>query len=57
MEMLDWYSRMTLEVILSTAFGVQADIQNDNKSLLLDKAKDVFRAPWIANILKRFPHI
>ena len=40
--MSDWYSRMTLEVILSTAFGVQADIQNDNESLLLEREKEVF---------------
>ena len=57
MDMSDWYSRMTLEVILSTAFGVQADIQNDNESLLLERAKEVFRAPWIVNILKQFPPI
>ena len=55
MDLLDWYSRMTLEVILSTAFGVQADIQNDNESLLLERAKEVFRVPWIVDILRRFP--
>jgi len=48
---------MTLEVILSTAFGVQADIQNDKESLLLERTKEVFRAPWIVNILKQFPPI
>ena len=53
--MLDWYSRMTLEVILHTAFGVQTDIQNEKESQLLERAKEVFRTPVIVNILRRFP--
>ena len=55
MDILDWYSRLTLEVILSTAFGVQADIQNDKESLLFERVKEVFRTPWIVDILRRFP--
>ena len=55
MEMLDWYSRMTLEVILHTAFGVQTDIQNEKESLLLERAKEVIRTPKIVSILRRFP--
>jgi len=54
-DILDWYSRLTLEVILSTAFGVQADIQNDKESLLFERVKEVFRTPWIVDILRRFP--
>ena len=51
--MLDCFSRMTLEVILSTAFGVETDIQNDKESLLFKKVKEVFRTPWIMDILRR----
>ena len=43
--MLDCFSRMTLEVILSTAFGVETDIQNEKESLLFKKVKEVFRTP------------
>ena len=53
--MLDWYSRMTLDIILQTAFGVQADVQNEKESELLERAKEVFRTPKIVNILRRFP--
>ena len=53
--MLEWFSRMTLEVILSTAFGVQADILNDDQSIMLQKAKAVFKTSWTADILRRFP--
>ena len=52
--MLDWYSRMTLEVILHTAFGVQTDIQNEKESLMFERAKAVFHNSVIANILRRF---
>lgn len=53
--MLDWFSRMTLEVILSTAFGVETDIQNDKESELFERVKEVFRTPWIVDILRQFP--
>ena len=52
--MLDWYSRMTLEVILHTAFGVQTDIQNEKESPMFERAKAVFHNSMIANILRRF---
>ena len=55
MDMSDLFSRMTLEVILSATFGVQADIQNDKQSLMFEKAKGVFRIPWIVDILRWFP--
>ncbi|XP_068708816.1 cytochrome P450 3A9-like [Montipora foliosa] len=54
-DLLDWFSRVTLEVILSSAFGVQADVLNDERSLLLEKIKEVFRSPWIVDVLRRFP--
>lgn len=53
--MLDWYGRLTLEVILHTAFGVQADIQNEKESKLLERTREVFHTPWIVNILRLFP--
>ena len=51
--MLDCFSRMTLKVILSTAFGVETDIQNDKESLLFKNMKECFRTPWIMDILRR----
>lgn len=54
-DMLEWFSRMTLEVILSTAFGVQADILNDDESIMLQRAKAVFKTSWTTDILRRFP--
>ena len=53
--MLEWFSRMTLEVILSTAFDVQADILNDDQSIMLQRAKAVFKTSWTTDILRRFP--
>ena len=53
--MLDWFSRMTLEVILSTAFGVDTSIQLGENKELLEKAKSLFQIPTIVRMIARLP--
>ncbi|KAJ7371317.1 Thromboxane-A synthase [Desmophyllum pertusum] len=53
--MLDWFSKLTLEVILSTAFGVDANIQMGENTEMLEKAKAVFRVPFIVRQIARLP--
>ena len=53
--MLDWFSRMTLEVILSTAFGVDTSIQLGENKELLEKAKALFQIPTILRMIARLP--
>ena len=45
-DMLDWFSKMTLEVILATAFGVDAKIQMGENSEILQEAKKLFHVPF-----------
>jgi len=52
---MDWYSSLTLEVILSTAFGIKADVQTDPDEKFLKKARASFRFPFILRILGRMP--
>ena len=53
--MLDWFSRLTLEVILCTAFGLDTSIQMGENTDLLEKAKIIFRIPSIVRQLGRLP--
>ncbi len=53
--MLDWFSKLTLEVILSTAFGVDAIIQKGENTEMLEKAKDIFKVPFLVRNLARLP--
>ncbi|XP_078377058.1 cytochrome P450 3A8-like [Oculina patagonica] len=53
--MLDWFSKLTLEVILSTAFGVDANIQMGENTEMLEKAKEIFKVPFIVRNLARLP--
>ena len=53
--MLDWFSKLTLEVILSTAFGVDASIQLGENTEMLENAKALFRTPGILRQLARLP--
>ena len=53
--MLDWFSKLTLEVILSTAFGVDANIQMGENTDMLEKAKALFRIPRIVRQIARLP--
>ena len=43
--MKEWFSRMTLEVILSSAFGIQSDVQTNKESEMMEKTNAVFRRP------------
>ena len=51
--MLDWFSKLTLEVILSTAFGVDANIQMGESTEILERAKEIFKVPFIVRNLAR----
>ncbi|XP_078377061.1 cytochrome P450 3A24-like [Oculina patagonica] len=54
-DMLDWFSKLTLEVILSTAFGVDSNIQMGENPEMLENAKALFRTPGIVRLLVRLP--
>ena len=54
-DMLDWSSKMTLEVILSTAFGVDAKIQLGENAEMLKEAKKLFSIPQIVRQMARLP--
>ena len=54
-DMLDWFSKLTLEVILSTAFGVDAGIQQGEDTEILEKAKALFQTPILVRQLARLP--
>ena len=54
-DMLDWFSKLTLEVILSTAFGVDAGIQLGEDTEILEKAKALFQTPILVRQLARLP--
>ena len=53
--MLDWFSKMTLEVILSTAFGVDSKIQMGENVELLQEAKKLFQIPQVTRQIARLP--
>ena len=54
-DMLDWFSKLTLEVILSSAFGVDSNIQMGENTKMLETAKALFRTPFIVRQLARLP--
>ena len=49
------FSLFALEVILSAAFGMQADIQSNPDSDTVEKAKNVFRTPLWVRAFSMFP--
>ena len=53
--MLDWFSKLTLEVILSTAFGLEAEVQNGKDNELLTEGKKIFSTPQIIRQISRLP--
>ena len=53
--MLDWFSKMTLEVILSTAFGVDTKIQMGENPEMLREAKKLLQTPQVVRQLARLP--
>lgn len=54
-DMLDWFSKLTLEVILSTAFGVDAKIQNGENQKMLSDARKIFKIPQTLRQIARLP--
>ena len=54
-DMLDWFSKLTLEVILSTAFGVDAKIQLGENTEMLERAKAIFKVPNTVRQMARLP--
>ena len=52
---LDWFNKLTLEVILSTAFGVDANIQMGENTKTLEKAKALLEVPSIVRLIARLP--
>lgn len=54
-DMLDWFSKMTLEVILSTAFGLDAKIQTGENIELLREANRIVRIPQAIRQIIRLP--
>lgn len=53
--MLDLFSQLTLDVILSTAFGIKTDIQTDPNNPIKKRAARVFSALWLVPYLRMFP--
>ena len=53
--MLNWLSKLTLEVILSTAFGLEAEVQNGKDNELLTEGKKFFSTPQIIRQISRLP--
>ena len=53
--MQEWLSRLTLELILSTAFGVDTNIQVGENIEMLENAKRFFQVPPIVRRLARLP--
>ena len=55
MNITNWFSMLTLEIILSTAFSVKADVQTDPDEKFLTKLRQSFRFPFILRIVGRLP--
>ena len=51
-DMLDYFSKLTLEVILSTAFGVDAKVQMGENNEVAEEAQKVFRVPPIVRVIE-----
>ena len=55
MNILELFNQLTLEVILTTAFAVDANIQMGENTEMIEKAKGVLRVPQIIRLLARLP--
>lgn len=51
----NWFSKLALEHMLSTAFGVDSSIQTDANSEILRKTREFFGAPLSLRLLHRLP--
>lgn len=54
-DMFSWYSKMTFEVILSSAFGIKSDVQRNPDNEFLLKARSIFHPPAILMMLMALP--
>ena len=48
------YGKFTMEVILASAFGVQADIQTDPDEPYTPNAEQMFKAPPLSVVLSKY---
>lgn len=55
MNILELFNQLTLEVILTTGFGVDANIQMGENTEMIQKAKGLLRIPQIIRLLPRLP--
>lgn len=53
--MMDLFSQLTLDVILSTAFGIKTDIQTNPHNPVTKRAAQVFGRLWLIPYLQIFP--
>ncbi|XP_031561235.1 cytochrome P450 3A4-like [Actinia tenebrosa] len=54
-DIFSWYSKMTFEVILSSAFGIKSDVQRTPDNEFLLKARSIFHPPAILMMLMALP--
>ncbi|KAK3703575.1 hypothetical protein QZH41_006900 [Actinostola sp. cb2023] len=55
-DMFSWFSLMTLEVILSTAFGVDSPVQTENtNNKFLIKSREAFKSPLVFRVFLMLP--
>ena len=55
-DIFSWFSLMTLEVILSTAFGVESPVQTENtNNKFLIKSREAFKSPLIFRVFLMLP--
>lgn len=55
--MMDWFSKLTLDVISSTAFGVDTNVQMGENTEMTEEAKAFFNIPYILRQLVRLPFV
>ena len=54
-EVLELFSQLTLDVILSAAFGIKTNIQTDPDNAVTKEADRLFRRLWLSPYLQIFP--
>lgn len=54
-EVVELFSKLTLDVILLTAFGIKTDIQTDPQNSVTKEARKLFRRLWLTPYLSIFP--
>ena len=54
--MFSWFSLMTLEVILSTSFGVESPVQTESiNNMFLVKSREFFKTPLTIRFMLMLP--